>query len=136
MSLIKANNIPKFDGASFYVWKHRVLLFSIIKKLEGIVEGTKIHPSIPPPTFSQQPIYTPTTRIGSKEEWDSLDAEVLCIIETSFNNNQEAKISKFTLNSKSWNELLKLFEFDDHAIQTYLKDRLAMLYLKASGSLT
>jgi hypothetical protein len=55
MSLIKASNIPKFDGASFYVWKHRILLCSIIKKLEGIVEGIKIHPSILLPNLVNNP---------------------------------------------------------------------------------
>jgi hypothetical protein len=118
----KVRDLSKFDGTYFHVWKCKIQLYLNSEKLKDIVGGAKILPSTPLLASSQQSIHKEQE---SKEEWDSLNAEALCIIKICLDNNQEVRISTFTLASKVCSNLLWLFESNDHIIQMYLKDKLA-----------
>jgi len=114
IGILKVSDLPKFNGTYFHIQKCQLLLFLTTKNLKEVVEGKKLRPSTPTPTCSQEPVHTPTSYTGNKQEWDTLNNNALSIIIACLENSQQLHVSSSTLASEAWSELSRLYESDDH----------------------
>lgn len=124
---MKIEEIPKFDGNSYYIWRFRMNLFLTAEDLIGIVDGTIPKPSGP---------RLPPTGAGSIVEWEKRNAIALSYIANRVDNSQVHHLSSSTTAADAWSKLSTLYQSQAAVTKMYLKDELQTLQMKEGESVT